>query len=106
MGKLPQRPCKQRLHQQQTADNVFHSVLRLHTENSAASSEELAARLSEQIGRTVRADAFRQQLRRARKHFAKLIVAEVQQTLQDPTAEAVEQELFDLDLMPFVREFL
>ena len=66
----------------------------------------LAARLSEQIGRTVRADAFRQQLRRARKHFAKLIVAEVQQTLQNPTAEAVEQELFDLDLMPFVREFL
>ncbi len=94
------------LHQQQTAENLFYSVLRLHTQNPAASSDEHAARLSEQLGRPVRADAFRQQLRRARKHFAKLIVEEVRQTLQDPTAESVENELIDLDLMPFVREFL
>ena len=72
------------LHQQQTPDNWFYSVLRLHTDNPASSSEEHAARLSEQLGRPVRADAFRQQVRRARKHFAKLIVAEVRQTLQQP----------------------
>ncbi len=94
------------LHQQQTPDNLYYSVLRQHTNNPKASSDEHAARLSEQLGRPVRADAFRQQLRRARKHFAKLIVAEVRQTLQDATGDAVEQELIDLDLMPFVREFL
>jgi len=94
------------LHQQQTADNLFYSVLRLHTDSPEATSDEHAARLSEQLGRPVRADAFRQQLHRARKHFAKLIVEEVRQTLQKPTAELVEQELIDLDLMPFVREFL
>lgn len=94
------------LHQQTSSDNLFYSVLRLHTDNPAASSDEHAIRLSEQLGRPVRADAFRQQLHRARKHFAKLIVAEIQQTLQNPNAESVEQELIDLDLMPFVREFL
>lgn len=94
------------LHQQQTADNLFYSVLRIHSDNSHATSEFHAACLSEQIGRPVRADAFRQQLRRARQHFAKLILAEVRQTLQDPTPESVEQELVELDLMPYVREFL
>lgn len=94
------------LYQQQTADNLFYSVLRQHTENPAAGSDEHAARLSEQLGRPVRADAFRQQLHRARKHFAKLIVAEVRQTLQEPTGETIELELIDLDLMPYVREFL
>jgi RNA polymerase sigma-70 factor (ECF subfamily) len=94
------------LHQQRSLDSLSYSVLRLHADNPDASSEEHAARLSEQIGRSIRADAFRQQLRRARKHFAKLIVDEVRQTIQQPTAELVEQELIDLDLMPYVREFL
>jgi len=94
------------LHQQKTTDNLFYSVLRLHTETPEASSDEHAARLSQQLGRSVRADAFRQQLHRARKQFAKLIVAEVRQTLQQPTAETIEQELIDLELMPYVREFL
>lgn len=94
------------LHQQATADNLFYSVLRLHTETPTASSDDHAARLSEQLGRTVRADAFRQQLHRARKHFAKLIVAEIQQTIQNPTSETVEQELIDLDLMSYVRGLL
>jgi RNA polymerase sigma-70 factor (ECF subfamily) len=94
------------LHQQQTPDNLFYSVLRLHIDNPDASSGEHAAKLSEQIGRPIRADVFRQQLRRARKHFAKLIVEEVRQTLQYPTADSVEQELIDLDLMPFVRDYL
>ncbi len=94
------------LHQQQTKDNWFYSVLRLHTDHPQESSEELAIQFAEQLGRPLRADAFRQQLRRARKHFAKLIVAEVRQTLQNPTAQTVEKELVDLHLMPYVREFL
>lgn len=94
------------LHQQATADNLFYSVLQMHTQNPAATSDEHAVQLAEQLGRPIRADAFRQQLSRARKHFAKLIVAEVRQTIQNPTAESVEQELIDLDLMPYVREFL
>ncbi|MCX7420020.1 MAG: sigma-70 family RNA polymerase sigma factor [Planctomycetia bacterium] len=94
------------LYQQQTKDNGFYSVLRLHTDHPQKSSEELATQFAEQLGRPLRADAFRQQLRRARKHFAKLIVAEVRQTLQNPTAQTVEKELVDLLLMPYVREFL
>jgi RNA polymerase sigma-70 factor (ECF subfamily) len=94
------------LHQKQTPDNLFYSVLRLHADDPQASSEAHATRLTEQIGRPIRATAFRQQLSRARKHFARLIVTEVRQTIQHPTAELIEQELIDLDLMPYVREFL
>lgn len=94
------------LHQQQTPDNLFYSVLRLSIDNPQANSDELAARLAKQVDRPMRADAFRQQLRRARKHFAKLIISEVRQTLQNPTAQTIEKELVDLQLMPYVREFL
>ncbi|MBI5759674.1 MAG: hypothetical protein HZA46_14240 [Planctomycetales bacterium] len=94
------------LHQQQADDNSFHTVLRQFTDDPQAGSETHAARLSERLGRPVNAAAFRQQLHRARRQFAKLIVAEVRQTLQNPTAALVEQELIDLDLMPYVREFL
>jgi RNA polymerase sigma-70 factor (ECF subfamily) len=94
------------LHQQQNADNLFYSVLRLYSDDPKTSSDDHAVKLSEQLGRTVRADAFRQQLHRARKHFAKLIVEEVRQTIQNPNSESIEQELIDLDLMEFVRESL
>ena len=94
------------LHQQQTKDNVFHTVLRQFTDDPQGSSESHASRLSERLGRTINAAAFRQQLRRARRQFAKFVVAEVRQTLQNPTAALVEQELLDLELMQHVREFL
>jgi len=94
------------MHQQKTAGNLFYTVLRKYTENPELDSESHAAQLSEQLGRTIRADAFRQQLHRARRLFAKLIVAEVRQTLRLPTAEAIEQELLDLQLLAYMRETL
>ncbi|MBC7816490.1 MAG: sigma-70 family RNA polymerase sigma factor [Planctomycetaceae bacterium] len=94
------------LNQQQIPENLFYSVLRLVTDDPKADSETQAGRLAQQLGRPYRADAFRQQLRRARRQFAKLLVDEVRQTLHNPDDEVVEQELIDLDLMPFVREFL
>ncbi len=94
------------MHQQQTPDNYYYSALRILTDDPSATSEEHAQRLSEQIGRTYRADAFRQQSTRARRHFAKLLIEEVRRTLQSPSAELVEEELVDLKLMPYVRDFL
>ena len=53
-----------------------------------------------------RPDAFRKQLSRARRHFAQMLVNEIRQTLEHREAEDVLEELRDLGLMEFVRDFL
>ena len=57
-------------------------------------------------GRPRRAKAFRKQVSRARRLFAKLIVAETSRTLGDPTPLKVEEELIDIGVMKYVRPYL
>jgi hypothetical protein len=54
----------------------------------------------------VRADAFRQQLRRARLKFTECLVDEVADGMADPTAEKVEEELAGLGIWDQVRPIL
>lgn len=95
--------------QQQERDrpgNMAYTLLRLRTEYPHDSSDELARRLSQQIGQALRADAVRQKLHRARLKFVDLLIAEVAKGLQDATPERIEEELIDLGLMDFVQESL
>lgn len=94
------------LHQHETPGNLFFTTLRLTIDFPNEDSESLAARASEVLGKPYRADAFRQQLRRARKQFARLIIAEIRNTLHEPRATDIEQELLSLGLMPYVRDYL
>ncbi len=83
------------------------TVLRLHVEyHEKEDSTQLAQRLSTTLGRTFRAEAFRQQLRRARKLFGELLIAEIGQTLENPKREYVEAELADLGLLDRLRDLL
>jgi hypothetical protein len=66
----------------------------------------LAARTSALIGRPIRADAFRKQVSRARFKLAKLLVREVAQTLDHPTADRIKEELIEISLWEYVRDFL
>lgn len=66
----------------------------------------MAEQLSQTLGRPYRADAFRQQKGRARRQFAELILAELKQSLREPTPEAIEAELLDIDLMKYVCDYL
>jgi len=86
--------------------NMAYTLLRLRVEHPADSSDELALRLSQQIGQPMRADAVRQKLRRARLKFVDLLIAEVAKGLRDATPERIEEELVDLGLMDFLRELL
>lgn len=86
--------------------SVVCTVLRLRTEYPEEDSAHLAARLSESTGRTFRAEALRQQLRRARLRFAELLIEESARCLEEPTPERVEEELVDIGLMEYVRDFL
>lgn len=92
------------LYQQQKPDNLFHTVLCQYTDDPGARSTTHAARLSRRLGRPIRADAFRQQLSRARRLFAQLVIDEVRQTLQNPTPDALDMELADLELLSYVRD--
>lgn len=86
--------------------SVAWTLLRLRTDNPDDDSEQLAARLSKSTGRRIRSDATRQQLRRARVRFAELLLEELAWSLDDPSPANVEEELIDLGLMEYVRDFL
>lgn len=86
--------------------NLGWTAVRLSIDHPTADSVELARRAAEVSGRPLTAEAFRQQLSRARRTFAGLIAAEVRQTLDAPDDAAVRDELAELGLLPFVKEYL
>ena len=81
-------------------------MLKLRTDFPDETSDELAARLSDKIGKTARADQTRQQLRRARVRFAEFLVAEVMDGMEVASQERIEDELIQLGLYDQVKEFL
>jgi RNA polymerase sigma-70 factor (ECF subfamily) len=86
--------------------SVTYSVLKLRTDFPDAPVEDLAARLAGKTGKPVRADAFRQQLRRARVRFAEHLIREVADGLDDPAPARVQDELAALGLLEMIRDFL
>jgi len=92
--------------QGQSSGNLFHTVLNMVVENPLDRTEALAARTSALIGRPLQATAFRKQVSRARRMLAKLLVKGVAQTLDNPTPERIREELIDLALWEYIRDFL
>jgi RNA polymerase sigma-70 factor (ECF subfamily) len=84
----------------------FHTVLRFRADQPELASEPLAAQLSARLGRPLTAAGVRQSLHRARERFADLLLDEVAQTLQAPTAETLAEELGDLGLLDYCRPAL
>jgi RNA polymerase sigma-70 factor (ECF subfamily) len=93
-------------HQRRHPDSVAYTLLRLRTDFPDETSEQLATRLSETTGRTIRADALRQQLRRARVLFAQLLVEELADGLDQPTPDRIQDELICLGLYEYIRDVL
>jgi DNA-directed RNA polymerase specialized sigma24 family protein len=83
-----------------------YTLLKLRAGFPDASSEELAERLSEAVDEKVTSEAARQKLRRARVKFAELLVDEVADGLQNPSADEVEEELAALGLIEYIRKLL
>jgi RNA polymerase sigma-70 factor (ECF subfamily) len=84
----------------------FHTVLRLRAQRPELRSEDLAAELTTRLTRPVSAAWVRQNLHRARDRFADFLLAEVAQTLAEPTANDLEQELIDLGLHDYCKPAL
>ena len=94
------------LHQKRSPGNLFYTVLRMVVAHQGEDSEKLAARTTRLIGRPIQPAAFRKQVSRARRMFAQLVLREVQQTLDAPSIQQVEEELIEIGLMKHVRDFL
>lgn len=92
--------------EQRSTGSFAFTVLRLKADRPQSRSEELARVLAEQTGRPWTAEAFRKQLQRARREFARCLVDEVRNSLEQPSPAAIEEELVDLGLLEFVKDFL
>ncbi|HJZ92803.1 MAG TPA: sigma factor [Gemmataceae bacterium] len=84
----------------------FSVVLRFRADHPEMRSPEMAEHLAVEIGRPLTAAGVRQVLHRAREKFAELLLIEVGRVLDDPSPEAVEQELADLNLLDYCRPAL
>ncbi|RIK75918.1 MAG: hypothetical protein DCC68_20320 [Planctomycetota bacterium] len=93
-------------HQRNTPGNLYFTVLKTAVDHDDEDSPHLAARVSQQSGREFKPDAFRQQLSRARRKFAELLIAEISQTLCDQSDGEVRDELAELGLLPYVEDLL
>jgi RNA polymerase sigma-70 factor (ECF subfamily) len=83
-----------------------HTVLRLRADRPELSSAELAAEVGLRLGKTYTVDGVRQSLHRARDKFGELLLREVIQSLEAPTAEKLREELSDLGLLTYCRSAL
>ena len=93
-------------HERSHKGSITYTVLRLRADHPDDDSPQLAERLSTAVGKTVRADALRQQLHRARLRFAQFLIEEVARSVDPPTPERVEEELIEIGLIDYVRDFL
>lgn len=92
--------------EQETPGNLAYTVLRASVDHPDDTSESLAALIAGRLSRPLTAENFRKHLSRARRLFAEHLVGEVAETLDDAAPQRIEEELIDLGLMPYVREFL
>jgi RNA polymerase sigma-70 factor (ECF subfamily) len=85
---------------------AYHEVLRFRSANPKMPSAQMALELTRQLGRPLTADGVRQTLRRARSVYVDLLMTEVVESLEEPTAERVGDELRDLNLLGYCEPLL
>jgi len=92
--------------EEKSSGRPWWTVLRARTEFPDETAEQLATRLSALLGKTVDAGWVRKQLHFARQRFAALLIDAVRRTLDVPSPDAVVQELIDLELYEYCRDYL
>ena len=87
-------------------EQPYFTVLRFRADHPDIRSPQMAEELSSRLGKTFNSSSMRQSLHRAREKFADLLLEEVIQSLDSPSAESLEQELIDLELLDYCRPAL
>jgi len=85
---------------------AYHAALLLRIDHPDLPSPRMAEELTARLGRPFTAASVRKTLQRAHEKYADLLVAEVETSLDEPTAEDLEKELSELDLLRYCRSAL
>jgi RNA polymerase sigma-70 factor (ECF subfamily) len=85
---------------------LMHTVLHFRAANPEMRSAQMAVELSAKLGKAVTADWVRKWLHAAREKFAEFLLSEVAGSLRDPSPDALEQELIDLELYQYCKSAL
>ena len=91
---------------EESSGKPHHTLLQLKVGNPEMRSDELAEALSNKLGREIKSGNTRVMLHRARDRFGELLLAEVAETLDSATPEALEEELIDLNLFHYCKHLL
>src|SRR5438132_8249540 len=89
-----------------TTGQPYYAVLRFRADHPDLRSPQMAEQIAARLGRAFTAAGVRQTLHRAREKFAGLLLDEVTQSLDRPTAEQLEQELVELGRLDYCRPAL
>ena len=99
--------CWERLSEdEKQSGKPYATVLRYRVDHPDARSPELAAGLSEQLGKPINAGAVRVMLHRAREMFADILLDEVTASIADDSLDEAEEELIELELLEYCRPAL
>ena len=88
------------------AGQPFHAVLRLRADQPELTGNQMAELLTERLGRSISASNLRQLLHRARERFAKLLLDDIRQSLEDAPLDRVAEELAELNLLKYCKDAL
>jgi RNA polymerase sigma factor (sigma-70 family) len=91
---------------EQKTGSAYHTALRERVDAPELRSPELATRLQERLGRPMTPEAVRVLIHRARDRFAELLLSAVAESLDNPSADVLEEELIDLRLIDYCRDAL
>jgi hypothetical protein len=92
-------------HERETGQ-PFYTVLRYRADHRDVRSARMAEEVGALLGRRLTAVGVRKTVERARGRFAELLLDEIIQTLGAPTAEQLEEELIELNLLDHCRAAL
>jgi RNA polymerase sigma factor (sigma-70 family) len=85
---------------------TYYAVLLLHVQRPDLASPQLADVIAAEVGKPMNAPLVRKTLQRAQEKFAKLLVDEVNTTLETPLEDDLRLELEELDLLRYCRSVL
>lgn len=91
---------------EKTTAAPYYAVLRFRFEHPELRSPDIAAQLSQQLGKPLTANSVRVLIHLARQMFAEHVLDRVIDSLDTTSLEAAEQELIELNLLDYCREVL
>lgn len=91
---------------EQKTGSAYHTALRLRVDEPELRSNDLAVRLTDRLGKPMTPEAVRVLVHRARDRFAEILLDAVASSIEDPSPDAIEEELIDLRLLDYCRDTL